>query len=83
MATGQFDLLLINRIFHTSQDSGIRLVKELANAGCAAKLMLISNYADAQAEAVEAGAVRGFGKGALGAGTTSSVLKDALGLADG
>ncbi len=45
--------------------------------------MLVSNYADAQKEAVEAGALPGFGKADLGDGQTHERLRNALGLKSG
>jgi two-component system, chemotaxis family, chemotaxis protein CheY len=55
------DLLLVNRVLDGDFDTGgIELVGKLAAAG--ARVMLISNYADAQAEAERAGALPGFGK---------------------
>ena len=41
--------------------------------------MLVSNYADAQSAAVDAGAVRGFGKSQLGEPDTVKNLKIYLG----
>ena len=43
-------------------------------------LMLISNYEDAQASAMARGAVRGFGKLALYAPTSTSAIREAAGL---
>ena len=60
-----FDLILVNRVFDTNGDSGIALIKKLKSS-VKAPIMLISNYPEAQAEAVEAGAVPGFGKKVVG-----------------
>lgn len=61
-------LLLINRVLdgRFPVDHGVELIKRLkASAnGSAPKMMLISNFEDAQAAAVEAGALPGFGKNA-------------------
>jgi hypothetical protein len=42
-------------------------------------MMLVSNYADAQADAVKAGALPGFGKRELGSPKVVQLLKEALG----
>ncbi len=61
-------LLLINRVldgrFVTA--SGIDLIAELANADSPPLMMLISNFPESQAQAVQAGALQGFGKSELG-----------------
>jgi len=41
-------------------------------------VMLVSNFADAQAQAVESGALPGFGKAALNAPETLARLKEQL-----
>jgi len=59
-------LLLINRVLdgRFEVDHGVELIKRIkASAnGAAPKMMLISNFEDAQTAAVEAGALPGFGK---------------------
>ena len=64
---GPFDLVLINRIFDADGGSGLDLVKVIKNDPGTSKLpvMLVSNYADAQQKAVDAGAEPGFGKAQL------------------
>jgi two-component system chemotaxis response regulator CheY len=57
-----FALVLVNRIFDADGSSGVELVHRVGGV----PVMLVSNYADAQAEAVAAGAVPGFGKASLG-----------------
>ncbi len=59
-----FDLVLVNRILDRDGSSGLDLIRaikadpELAGV----PVMLVSNYGDAQADAVAIGALRGFGK---------------------
>ena len=59
-----FDLVLVNRIIDRDGSSGLDLIRaikadpELAGV----PVMLVSNYGDAQADAVAIGALRGFGK---------------------
>ncbi len=66
---GPFDLVLINREFDEDGGSGIDLVKAMKADPNVGKIpvMLVSNYADAQQRASEAGAEPGFGKAQLGA----------------
>ena len=60
-------LLLVNRVLdgRFGTGSGVDLIAELSRRDNPPKMMLISNYPDAQAKAVEAGALPGFGKNAL------------------
>jgi DNA-binding NarL/FixJ family response regulator len=59
-----FDLILVNREFDQDGSSGIEFIRThmplLRGKGIPA--MLVSNYPDAQALAVQAGALPGFGK---------------------
>jgi PleD family two-component response regulator len=63
-----FDLVLVNRVFDADGSAGVDLVRALKadEELNSVPVMLVSNYEDAQAEAVRAGAVPGFGKAALG-----------------
>lgn len=67
-----FDLLLVNRAldgdFPSVGDAGtgIDLIRNLAKRGDGPAMVLVSNFADAQQAAVEAGAMPGFGKSELG-----------------
>src|SRR5437762_11331615 len=64
---GTFALVLVNRTLDADGSSGIDVVSRLKNEeGLEVPVMLVSNYEDSQREAVEAGAVPGFGKAALG-----------------
>jgi CheY-like chemotaxis protein len=63
-----YSLVLVNRVFDANGASGLDLIK-LVKADPqlqSVPVMLVSNYDDAQAEAVAAGAAVGFGKAALG-----------------
>lgn len=62
---GEFDLILVNRLFDSTGESGIDLIKKL-KATVKAPMMLISNYPESQQEAVASGAMPGFGKKQLG-----------------
>lgn len=63
-----FDLVLVNRVFDADGASGLEFIRTLRadDALRAVPVMLVSNYEDAQAQAVAAGALPGFGKAALG-----------------
>ncbi|MFN3167953.1 MAG: hypothetical protein ACE37H_12915 [Phycisphaeraceae bacterium] len=61
-------LLLVNRVLDgrfAVGGSGIALIQSLAERADAPAMMLVSNYEDAQAQAVAAGALPGFGKSQL------------------
>lgn len=74
--SGSYDLVLINRIFEFSGESGIDLIRKLRAdpETCASVLMLVSNLEEAQQQAVAAGAVRGFGKAELDSPQTRDTL---------
>jgi len=63
-----FALVLVNRVFDADGDSGVDLIRRIKadEKLRTTPVMLVSNYADAQAEATAAGAEPGFGKGELG-----------------
>lgn len=75
-------LLLVNRVldgrFGTS--SGIDLIAKLARLDPAPRMMLISNFPDAQAQAVQVGALPGFGKNEVGTPDTAAKLQAAAGV---
>jgi len=63
LARGDYDLVLMNRVFDLDGDSGIDLIHSLKQGDHAAPpMMLISNFDDAQQQAQAAGAEPGFGK---------------------
>jgi len=79
-------LLLVNRVLDGSfsTGSGIELIRAVATAYRGARAMLVSNHANAQAEAIEAGAMRGFGKKAVFAPATVDLIRRAVdSVADG
>jgi CheY-like chemotaxis protein len=63
-----FALVLVNRIFDADGSSGLELIRAVKadEQLRTVPVMLVSNYEDAQTEAVQAGATLGFGKAALG-----------------
>ncbi len=72
----RFDLVLANRVFDLDGDSGIDFIRQM-NADEQLRntpVMLVSNYEDAQARAVAAGAKPGFGKSSLREPATMELL---------
>jgi CheY-like chemotaxis protein len=65
---GPFQLVLVNRILDADGGSGVDVIRRFRGDKRFAKIpvMLVSNHDDAQREAMNAGAVRGFGKSSLG-----------------
>jgi two-component system, chemotaxis family, chemotaxis protein CheY len=73
-------LLLINRVLDGAFDhgQGVELVKKLKESHPGVRTMLVSNFADAQAAAVAAGALEGFGKSEIGSAKMKQRLADAF-----
>ncbi|MEO1235706.1 MAG: hypothetical protein AAFX76_02840 [Planctomycetota bacterium] len=72
-------LLLINRVLDGGFDAGDSraMIAALAEADDPPAMMLVSNYSDAQADAVAAGALPGFGKSDMGQPAVAQRLRDA------
>jgi CheY-like chemotaxis protein len=64
----KFALVLTNRVFDADGTAALDLIKAIKDdaALAAIPVMLVSNYEDAQKQAIAAGAVPGFGKASLG-----------------
>lgn len=74
----RYDLVLINRILDRDGSSGIDLIRQLRKTPNCPPLMLVSNLADAQAMAVAAGALPGFGKSAIHLPQTAEHIREVL-----
>ena len=74
------DLVLVNRQldFGFDTDEGVELIRQLRAAHPGLKMMLVSNYPDAQQAAIQAGALAGFGKRELGTPRVKEILLSAL-----
>ena len=74
------DLLLLNREMPYGFDDaeGVDLIRRLRANYPAVKTMLVSNYPDAQAAAIAAGAMPGFGKREIGTPRVAQVIRAAL-----
>ncbi len=77
----QDTLLLVNRVLDghfTAGESGIDLIRSLAQREHVSPMMLVSNYADAQEQAVQAGALPGFGKSDMNSPQTVDRLRKVI-----
>src|SRR3954466_5666392 len=72
------DIVLVNRELAFDSASGIDVIDALRRAGCRAPIMLVSDHEDAQEEAMQAGAVRGFGKSQLEDPATLELIREAV-----
>ena len=80
-----FSLVMVNRVGDRDGKPGLDLIRAMKADAATSNLpvMLVSNLADAQAEAVAAGAVPGFGKADLGTGKERSAVEPVLAEATG
>jgi CheY-like chemotaxis protein len=76
-----FDLVLVNRRLHVDYSDGLEVIKRLKQDPQLSSLpvMLITNFAEYQEKAVQAGAVAGFGKQAIQARDTLKTLAPFVG----
>ena len=65
LADKSFDLILVNREFDADGGSGLEFIRKLKQSGEQTPVMLVSGHDDAQKQAVESGALRGFGKSGM------------------
>ncbi len=74
------NLIFINRILDSNGANGIKIIKNLKSDDNTKYLpvLLISNYAQAQHEAVSLGALQGFGKNELHTDGTTDLLSKLL-----
>jgi DNA-binding NarL/FixJ family response regulator len=74
------DLILFNRQLDWGFDTtnGVELIRRLRQTHPRVKTMLVSNYADAQAVATNAGALPGFGKREIGSKRVTELLRSAF-----
>lgn len=76
-----FDLILVNRLLDSDGSSGLEVIRTLASEPGvpSTPIMLVSNYPDAQQQAVQIGAVPGFGKASLMQPAMLAAVKPFLG----
>lgn len=77
-AANHYDLVLVNRLLDRDGSSGLDVIAELHAAQPGLRLMLVSDYPEVQDEAVQAGALRGFGKAALETPETEALIRAAF-----
>lgn len=77
VCTSAGSLMLVNRQLdgQFGVDGGIELIRQLCSQSDPPAVMLISNYADAQEQAIAAGAQRGFGKSDLADPATATLFR--------
>ncbi len=77
----RYDLVLVNRILDSDGSTGLEVIRRLRESPATTDLpvMLVSNFADAQEQAVALGARPGFGKNGLEDGSTIARLRQVLG----
>lgn len=73
-----YDLVLVNRIFAADGSSGVDLMEDLVRDASPTPVMLVSDRKDAQAAAVQKGAIRGFGKADLDDPRTFELIRNAV-----
>jgi len=74
-----YDLVLVNRILDQTGEEGLEMIQMMKAAGIERKVMLVSNYPDAQQHAISLGTCAGFGKNMLRDEQTVEIIKEALG----
>ncbi|MDB5293639.1 MAG: hypothetical protein JWL69_4880 [Phycisphaerales bacterium] len=74
------DLLLFNRVldYGFDEEEGVAVIERVHKHYPNVRMMLISNYPEAQAAAVAAGALPGFGKRDIGTPKVKELLREAL-----
>jgi hypothetical protein len=74
------DLILFNRElgYGFEQPEGVAMIARLRTTNPKLRMMLVSNYTDAQQRAVQAGGLPGFGKREIGQPWVTELLKSAL-----
>lgn len=81
LTESHFNLVLVNRVLEADRSSGLDLIRRLKPVSQHGDfvVMLVSNFLDAQEEAIAAGAEPGFGKKALRSAETIARLRVHLG----
>jgi hypothetical protein len=77
------DLLLVNREPVGFESGGIAIIRQVKKLEPKCKVMLVSDYDDAQEEAKAAGALPGFGKSEMGSARLAEHVRAALDRAGG
>lgn len=75
----KYDVVLVNRILAADDSSGLEVIEQIKDAGINVPVMLVSDFPEAQDEAVELGALRGFGKAQLGEPEVLELIRQVAG----
>lgn len=77
---GQFDLVLVNRKLDCDYSDGVDVIRALKAdpQAASAPVMLVTNYPEHQEVAIQAGAIRGFGKLEFGDPDTRARIAELL-----
>jgi DNA-binding NarL/FixJ family response regulator len=73
------DLFLVNREPVGFDNDGLAIIRQVRQEHPDAKVMLVSDYPEFQEQAVQAGALKGFGKSEIGSSSLTDAVKQALG----
>ena len=73
------DLLLVNREPVGFEGEGLDLIKQVKSQNPDCKVMLVSDYDDAQQQAEKVGAMKGFGKSEMGSPQVAELIREAVG----
>ena len=79
LQAGTYALILVNRKLDLDGSSGLPVLESLLEQHPGIPAMLVSNYPDAQQQAIELGAAPGFGKAQLHQPETLNRIRMALG----
>ena len=79
LETMPYNLVLVNRVLNKDRSSGLAVIEAVRKTRADAKVMLVSDRAEAQKEAIKLGALPGFGKAALQDQKTVEMIGAALG----
>ena len=77
-ATNRYDLVLVNRLLDSDRSPGLDVIAALREAHPTLRVMLVSDFPEAQEQAEKLGALKGFGKAALQSQQTHDLLRSAL-----
>lgn len=77
---GGIEVVLANRVFEYTGERGVELIRRLGSSTkpVSTRALLISNFVDAQDDAVESGALPGFGKSQLQSAEAVLAFRHAL-----
>lgn len=80
LASGTYDLVLVNRELAFEGTPGLELIRQMKAEGDPTPVMLISDKPDAQRQAEACGAVHGFGKSKMSDPHTIELIRKTIGL---